>query len=95
MARRGRKKGRRGSGKMTLPMAIIAPVAMAGYQVYQQRANPVEAQYILTGIGSDGSFHMDRIIKTYAPMAAGVVIHKLAKPVNASLGRAKVPFIRV
>lgn len=94
MARRNRRK-RRGSGKMTLPMAILAPVAMAGYQVYQQRANPVEAQYVLTGIGSDGNFHMDRVIKTYAPMAAGIVIHKLAKPVNASLGRAKVPFIRV
>jgi len=94
MARRGRKKGRR-STKMTLPMAMLAPVMMAGYQVYQQRASPVEAQYILTGIGADGNFHADRVLKTYAPMAAGLIIHKLAKPVNASLGRAKVPFLRI
>jgi hypothetical protein len=70
---------------------------MAGLQAYQKRANPVEVQYIFTGIGADGQFHADQIMRTYAPMAAGVVIHKMAGRfgLNGALGRAKVPLLRV
>ena len=82
MAKRKRKSGR----SKKLPLMIVAPMAapviegaMAGFQ----SKSMTEALYPLTGMGSDGSLHTDRLVQTYVPIGLGIIGHKVVgKAVN-------------
>jgi len=77
MARRKGKKGRRGGSKK-MPLAIIAPMAFTGYEVgkYVMAGDMANAKYMVTGIDSAGKFKGGRVVETYLPIAAGVIVHK-------------------
>jgi hypothetical protein len=86
-------------GKTTLPIAIVAPVAVVAFKVGKDlmAGNTLDVQQSLTGVGPDGQFHSQFVIPTYMPIAAGAAIHYAASRfgVNKMLGRARIPLIRV
>jgi len=102
MARRGRRKHRR-SSKMTVPVAMVAPVmmpvaeglgmALGGDTKGGMRL--ITAKF--TGLQADGTFNSAYLMNTYMPILAGVIVHKAASRfgLNAALGRAKIPLLRV
>jgi len=98
MARKGRKS--RKSSKMTLPVALVAPILFVGYEnaslAMTGREGALQAMANITGI-DNGHLNMNRLALTYGPVVAGAIIHKGAGyfGVNKALGRAKVPFLRV
>ena len=79
MARRFGKK-RRGSSSKKLPLAIVVPMAIpvieAGKALMAGEYD--NARYIMTGVDGMGRFKTSRLIETYAPVVAGVVVHKVA-----------------
>ena len=85
--------------KMTIPFAIVAPVDVLAVAVARDmiNGNYQSIQTGLTGLGSDGKFHIEPIIQSYGPIAVGAVVHYAAKElgVNQELGRAGVPIVRV
>ena len=86
-------------GKTTLPIAIVAPVAVVAFKVGKDlmAGNTLDVQQSLTGIGPDGKFYSQFVIGTYTPIVAGAAIHWAAGRfgVNKMLGRARIPLIRV
>jgi len=79
MARRNKKHRRSGSKK--LPLAIVVPMAVAGVQVGQQimAGNYNGAVERMTGYDPAGKhFDSNSFLTTYAPIAVGVVVHKVA-----------------
>jgi len=103
MARRGRKKRGRKSSKMTIPIAMVAPVAMPIAEgVAKMAGGDVKGgvQFIttkFTGLQADGTFNSAYSMNTYTPILAGIIVHKAASRfgLNAALGRAKIPLLRV
>jgi hypothetical protein len=93
------RKKHHSRGKTTLPIAIVAPVAavvVSGAKAIMEG----HSEYVttgLTGYGPDGKFHVESLMGTYGPIAAGAVVHYAASRfgVNRALGRAKVPLIRI
>ena len=86
MARRFSKK-RRSSGKSkSIPLAIVAPLAYTGYEMVTQfmGGNKAMPQYMLTGVNANGVFNSGRLVQTYAPILAGVVVHKVAQRVGVN-----------
>ena len=85
MARYGRKR-RGGRRAKSIPVAVALPVALAGVQAgqYAMKGEWTNAQYIFTGVDSTGNFQSSRVIKTYAPIAAGVIVHKVANKVGVN-----------
>ena len=77
MARYKRKKSHR-SGSKKLPLAIVVPMAATGYKVgkMMMAGDTGGAVLNMTGIANDGSFHSEYVVRTYAPMLAGVIVHK-------------------
>ena len=77
MARGRSKKSRRGGSKK-LPLAIMVPMAATAYESgkYLMAGDTANAAYVFSGIDSAGNLQTGRLLKTYAPMLAGVVIHK-------------------
>ena len=78
MAKRRYGKKRRSGGSKKLPLAIALPLGMAGAQAakYAMAGNFTSAQHVFTGIQADGGFDQGRMMATYVPILAGVVIHK-------------------
>lgn len=93
------KKKHSGSRKMTLPIAALAPVAMAGVASGKAliEGDTWMSQYIFTGIDRNGHFYWPRVAQTYAPMVAGLVAHKVANRfgLNRALANAKIPMLRI
>ena len=85
MAKRRFKKSRRGGSKK-LPLAIMVPMAVAGYETgkYLFAGDTKNAAYVMSGMRADGTFSSGRLIQTYAPIAAGVVVHKIAGRVGVN-----------
>ncbi len=79
MAKRRGKKSRR-SGRAKLPLAIVVPMAVPAVEAgkYLMAGRLPEAAYVMSGIDINGKFHANRFLQTYAPMAGGVIAHKLA-----------------
>ena len=98
MARRRSKKSR-GSRKMTMPLAVVAPVALLGYDIATDvlGGQMDVAKAKLTGVTSDGRFDPKVLVKYYGPILAGVVVHKAAGMfgVNRVIANARIPFIRI
>jgi hypothetical protein len=85
MARFKRKRG--GSRKAkSIPIAIALPVAAPAIQTgkYIMNGDMPNAMYIWTGIDSQGKLQGKQLAKTYVPIAAGVVIHKVANRVGVN-----------
>jgi hypothetical protein len=103
MARRGKKKKGRRSNKMTIPIAMVAPVALPVVEGMTKMASgdiKGGAQFIatkFTGLQADGTFNSAYLVNTYTPILAGIIVHKAASKfgLNAALGRAKIPLLRV
>lgn len=79
MARRRSKKSRGGRSKK-MPLAIVVPMAIpvveAGKALMAGQYD--SARYIMTGVDGMGRFNVGRMVETYAPVVAGVVVHKFA-----------------
>lgn len=85
MARFKRKRG--GSRKAkSIPIAIAVPLAVSAVDTfkYAQGGNWKSAAYVWTGVNENGGFDSSRIVKTYMPLAAGVVVHKIANRVGVN-----------
>lgn len=58
-----------------------------------------DARERFTGIDANGKFHGEWVVATYLPMILGGLIHKYVggSPINLNrtLGRAKIPLIRI
>jgi len=85
MAKYRKKKGRR-SGSKKLPVAVIVPMAIpvveAGKALMSGQYDT--ARYIVSGVDGSGRFNAGRLIETYGPLAAGVVVHKVANRVGVN-----------
>ena len=81
---------------MTVPVAIIAPVAGLAIAIAKDKNAQANLGYIMTGY-NDGKFDTGRVVMTYGPMLAGLVIHKAAGRfgLNRALANAGVPLIRI
>jgi len=99
MARRRYGKKKRGSSKMTLPVAIVLPAVAVGYQAYKYlRAGDTRAPVrMFTGYDmATGDFNAGALMAGVGPVVIGGLVHKFAGPmVNKQLARAKVPYIRL
>lgn len=99
----GRKKKSRRSNKMTLPLAVLLPVAAPVAEAVgimakgDVKGGIAFATAKFTGLQSDGTFNAAYLMNTYGPMAAGALIHWGAgrMGVNRALGKAKIPLIRI
>lgn len=84
--------------KMTLPIALAAPIAVAGLRVgnelmHGEYANAVQT---VTGFDAAGKFHWPELVKTYGPVVGGLIVHKAAAKfgVNKAIARAGIPIVR-
>jgi hypothetical protein len=106
-----RKKKRRSSRSFTLPLAALGGVVAGVARRTPRGPTLVEdiikgdwngflydAREVLAGIDCNGKFRPEWIVATYGPMVIGGLIHKYVGGklgINAMLGRAGVPLIRV
>ena len=94
----GRKKHHR-RGSMTLPMAVVLPVAVLGFGVAKSLAagKTEDVMQGLTGFHPGQAWNPQAMLPNYGPIAAGFIVHWIASKigVNKMLGRAKVPVIRI
>lgn len=98
--------------KMTLPLAIIGGLAHIPTHRLPNRASMLDylmdgdingafesAKVSMTGIDVDGRFYPDYLVRTYAPLIMGMLIHKFVggSPLNLNrtLASAGVPIIRI
>lgn len=102
---RPKKKRRRKAG-FTLPISIIAPLAMQGVKFVENTTNHglSDATKVLvkdfTGYQPDpnyDAFKFNRMKEGLLPLLVGVAVHKVAGRLglNRALGRAGVPIIRI
>jgi hypothetical protein len=96
--RRYFKKRRSGKRKMTLPLAIVAPIASVAFFEGQKL---MAGQYTtvlndFTGY-ENGKFSVSRALPIYGPIVLGAGIHILASKfgLNRAIASAGVPFVRV
>jgi len=90
---------------MTIPIAPIAGVlASKGTQYTVKSALEGNFPQAFAETGrfagldpSSGQFSWGILSETYTPILAGLVVHKIAGKVglNAMLGKAKIPYLRV
>lgn len=85
--------------KMTIPLALAAPLGVAGIRVGKDLASGEYANAVqdVTGFDASGKFHWPELVKTYGPVVAGLVMHKAANKfgVNRALANAGIPLIRI
>jgi hypothetical protein len=85
---------------MTLPMAIVAPVAYTVYTLGKQAASGpagrADAFWAISGWNGD-KMDLSKLPQTYGPIFMGFVLHWAAGKfgINKMLGRAKIPIIRI
>ena len=86
MARYGRKKSRRGGKSKSIPISIAAPLVATGAEAakYAMAGAYGNVKWMFTGITDNGDFQGGRLIKTYGPLAAGIVVHKVANKVGVN-----------
>lgn len=99
-----RRKKTRSKPKFTLPVALMAPIALVAVGTAKNavETSPQNALAVLgrvmTGYDSrDGKFHWDGLKAGLFPILGGAMVHKLAGAlgVNRALGRARVPWLRI
>lgn len=100
-----KKKARRSSKGMTVPLAVIGGLVPAGADVLAAwrtagaQAGIEHVAMVTTGYDpSDGQWKPGFAMqKLYGPLFVGFMVHKLAARlgINRALGRAGVPFVRI
>lgn len=110
MARRYTRKRRRSSGGMTVPLAVVVPLAVGVVpQIIAVMQDPSEMGVskalnhlckIYTGYAAvEGRFEPQMLAHGLFPLLAGLLIHKFVGGapfnLNRMLARAKVPFVRI
>lgn len=98
MARFKRKRG--GSRKAkSIPIAVAAPMVAVGAEAagYAMKGEWNNFKYVFTGVDSNGDFKGSRVVRTYGPMAVGIVVHKVANKsgVNNIVRRATMGFFSI
>jgi hypothetical protein len=98
MARYRKKRG--GSRKAkSIPIAVAAPLIMVGAEAasFGMKGDWKNVGYIFTGVDASGKFQGSRVARTYLPMAAGIVVHKVANKVgvNNIVRRATMGFLSI
>jgi hypothetical protein len=98
------KKKRRYSRSFTVPVAIVAPLALEGVARFQdvQEGNSQLAldRIVQHYTGYSPNLHdwrWERLKVGAGPLLVGLIAHKIATKfgLNRALGRAGVPFIRI
>jgi len=99
------KRGKKHSSKrkMTVPLALAAPIALIGANAYQQYTSggfaSVKKYTLMAMAGKDGNdqLNMGTAVNFYLPILAGAAIHIGASKlgVNRMIANARVPFIRI
>lgn len=83
---------------MTIPLAVAVPVAVVAIDSAKKvmAGNTAELMANITMM-DNGKFSSARFMNMWAPILAGVIVHKGASYVglNRALGAAKIPFIRI
>jgi hypothetical protein len=103
-ARRYYGRARARASKMTVPVAVLGGII--GAPSVRLMADSIKAgqwNYALihaggfAGIDETGKFNFAKLQANYMPILAGVLVHKLAGRlgINAMLGKAKIPLLRV
>lgn len=98
MARFKRKRG--GSRKAkSIPMAIAAPLVAIGYEAGKDimAGNMAELKWDLVAVNAEGKFSTQKAMQIYAPLAIGVVVHKVANKtgVNNYVRRATMGWLSI
>jgi len=84
MARRRYKKKSRRSKAKSIPVAVMAPIAMMAVNPMKYAISGdvgkafLELRKNVMGVEWDGSFNPGALVGTYTPIITGVVVHKLA-----------------
>jgi len=104
------KKRRRNNSQITIPLAVVAPLAAGlGEPIMNMIADPSPETIkgslnhiglIYTGYNAvEGSFQPEMLSRGLVPLVIGALVHKFVggSPLNVNrmLARAKVPFIRI
>lgn len=83
----------------SIPVAVAAPMIMVGAEAakYAMAGQWSNVGYIFTGVDANGGFQGSRILRTYGPMGAGIVVHKVANKVgvNNIVRRATFGFLSI
>jgi len=98
MARFKRKRG--GSRKAkSIPIAVAAPLVMVGAEAakFGMSGDWKNVGYIFTGVDASGNFQGSRVVRTYLPIGAGIVVHKVANRVgvNNIVRRATMGYLSI
>lgn len=88
---------------MTLPLAIVGPALWVGWRAAEPILNAGNkgttlAAERLTGYNFErNAINWGALKDTYGPLVVGGIVHYIAKAtgINKTLGRAKVPLIRI
>ena len=94
-----RKKYRGRHKAKAIPVAVAAPLVAVGMEAasYAMAGSYGNMKWMFTDITDSGDFQGGRLIKTYGPLAAGVVVHKVANRVGANniVRRATMGFLSI
>ena len=97
MARKSKRRG--GRRAKSIPVAVVAPLVMVGAEAakFGMAGDWKNVGYIFTGVDATGNFQGSRVVRTYLPMAAGIVVHKVANKVgvNNIVRRATMGFLSI
>jgi len=78
------RKKHKSAGKKKLPMAIILPAAapamgtVGSFVAGDYKAGMNGLMYGYAGITADGKLDSGQIVRTYVPVAVGILVHKFA-----------------
>lgn len=85
--------------KFTIPIAVAAPALAMGYDIVSKAmaGNVAGLKGTYTGVWENGQFNASQVIATYAPLAAGVIIHKGASffGANKAIAQSRIPIFRI
>jgi hypothetical protein len=88
-----------GKKKLTLPMAILAPVGAQAVRSGKMLMAGDTAGLVwdYAGYGKDGKFYPSAVLRTYGPIAVGFAVHWMASKlgVNRAIAKAGVPIVRI
>jgi len=96
---RFKKKGRRSGKSKSIPLAVVAPLVAIGYEAGKDimAGNMAELKWDLVAVNAEGKFSGQKALQIYGPLAAGVVIHKVANKVgvNNIVRRASMGYLSI
>lgn len=100
MARRGKRRGKKGKKDKAIPVAVAIPAIWVGYnRIYVPIANKNwdSLKQMWTGLTPDGSFVFSSVKATYGPLLVGVVASKAASKLGLQkyIKKATMGYLKV